>query len=48
MVGLDDIAAFVHEVENAFEELSEDKCPDMLLLFKDWTITAMEHMCAGN
>ncbi len=48
MVGIDDIAAFVHEVENAFEDLSEDQCPDMLFRFKDWTITAMEHMCAGN
>ena len=48
MVGLDDIAALVHEVENAFEELSEDRRPDMLFRFKDWTITAMEHMCAGN
>jgi chemotaxis protein histidine kinase CheA len=48
MVGLDDIAALVHEVENAFDELSEDSRPDMLFRFKDWTITAMEHMCAGN
>ena len=32
------------EVENAFEALSEDQCPDMLLRFKDWTTTAMEHM----
>ena len=44
MVGIDDISAFVHEVENAFEVLSEDLCPDMLLRFKDWTTTAMEHM----
>jgi chemotaxis protein histidine kinase CheA len=48
MVGIDDIAALVHEVENAFEDLSEDRRPDMLFRFKDWTITAMEHMCAGN
>jgi chemotaxis protein histidine kinase CheA len=48
MVGIDDIAALVHEVENAFDELSEDRRPDMLFRFKDWTITAMEHMCAGN
>jgi len=45
MVGLDDVSAFVHEVENAFEELREDQCPDMLLRFKDWTTAAMEHMC---
>ncbi len=44
MVGIDDISTFVHEVENAFEALSEDQCPDMLLRFKDWTTTAMEHM----
>ena len=48
MVGLEDIAALVHEVENAFEDLRADQCPDMLFRFKDWTITAMEHMCAGN
>ncbi len=48
MVGLDDIAVLVHEVENAFEELSEDECPDMLFRFKDWTTTALEHMCAGD
>ena len=48
MVGLEDIAAFAHEVENAFEELRADQCPDMLFRFKDWTITAMQHMCAGK
>ena len=44
MVGLDDIAALVHEVENAFEELSEDRRPDMLFRFKDWTIAAMNSL----
>jgi chemotaxis protein histidine kinase CheA len=48
MVGVEDIAAFVHEVENAFEILSEDQCPDMLLRFKDWTTTAMESMCVQD
>lgn len=48
MVGLDDIASFVHEVENAFEELDPDKCPDMLLRFKDWTIAAMNALGAAH
>lgn len=48
MVGLDDIAAFVHEVENAFEVVSQDQAPDMVLRFKDWTVEAMEHMVAGD
>jgi len=48
MVGLDDIASFVHEVENAFEELNADECPDMLLRFKDWTIAAMNSLGATH
>ncbi|MCP4455965.1 MAG: hypothetical protein GY809_31285 [Planctomycetes bacterium] len=48
MVGLDDVTAFVHEVENAFEAVSEAQCPDMLLRFKDWTTEAMEYMCVQD
>ena len=48
MVGLDDIAALVHEVESAFAERGEAQRPDMLFRFKDWASTAMEHMRAGN
>jgi chemotaxis protein histidine kinase CheA len=48
IVGLDEVADFVHEVENAFEELSEDQRPDMLFRFKDWTTTAIDSMCAEN
>ena len=48
MVGLDDIASFVHEVENAFEALSPPECPDMLLRFKDWTIAAMNALGAAH
>ncbi len=44
MVGIEDITAFVHEVENAFEILNDSQCPDMLLRFKDWTTAAMEIM----
>jgi len=47
-VGLDDIATFVHEVENAFEELVPDECPDMLFRFKDWTIAAMNSLGAAH
>ncbi len=48
MVGLGDVAAFVHEVENAFEALSQSECPDMLLRFKDWTTLAMDYMCVPD
>ena len=41
MVGLESIAAFCHEVEEAFEELEVSMRPDMLLRFKDWTIEAL-------
>lgn len=48
IVGLDDIAAFVHEVENAFEKLRPEACPDMLFRFKDWTIAAMNALGTEN
>jgi len=48
MVGLDDIATFVHAVEDAFEALDPDECPDMLFRFKDWTIAAMNSLGAAH
>jgi len=48
MVGLDDVANLVHEVENAFEELNPNECPDMLFRFKDWTIAAMHSLNATH
>lgn len=41
MVGFEDMAEFCHQAESAFEELSEDERPDMLLRFKDWVSTAI-------
>ena len=48
MVGLDDISSLVHEVEDAFDKLTPDECPDMLFRFKDWTIAAMNAMGAAH
>ncbi len=48
MVGLDDVSSFVHEVEDAFDKLNPDQCPDMLFRFKDWTIAAMNAMGAAH
>ncbi|MCH7917709.1 MAG: Hpt domain-containing protein [Planctomycetes bacterium] len=48
MVGLDDMATFVHEVESAFDQLSDDRAADMLFRFKDWTTAAMAAMIANN
>ena len=44
MVGVDDMAEFCHQAEYAFEELAEDKRPDMLLRFKDWACTAIRKL----
>ncbi|MCH8194343.1 MAG: Hpt domain-containing protein [Planctomycetes bacterium] len=48
MVGLDDMAMFVHEVESAFDLLADDRAADMLLRFKDWTNEALAAMVANN
>ena len=48
MVGLDDVSLFVHEVESAFDQLSDDRAADMLFRFKDWTTAAMAAMIANN
>ena len=44
MVSCDDVAELCHQAEDAFEELPEDERPDMLLRFKDWLCTALEHV----
>lgn len=44
MVGIDEMSDFCHQAEFAFEELTEDKRPDMLLRFKDWTCTALHNL----
>ena len=41
MVGVDEMAEFCHQAEFAFEELPQNKRPDMLLKFKDWTAEAI-------
>ncbi|RKY12290.1 MAG: hypothetical protein DRP65_01670 [Planctomycetota bacterium] len=44
MVGIDEMSDFCHQAEDAFEEFSEDKRPDMLLRFKDWACAAIQNM----
>ncbi len=44
MVGIDEMSEFCHQAEDAFEELAEDKRPDMLLRFKDWTCVAIQSL----
>jgi chemotaxis protein histidine kinase CheA len=44
MVGIDDMSEFCHQAEYAFEELAENKRPDMLLRFKDWACAAIQNM----
>ena len=44
MVGADDINELCHQAESAFEELVENKRPDMLLRFKDWVYSAMHSL----
>jgi len=44
MVGFEDISDLFHQAESAWEELDEDKRPDMLLRLRDWTNAAIQHM----
>lgn len=44
MVGIDDISELCHQAEDAFEQLSENKRPDMLLRVKDWIVEAVQNM----
>ena len=44
MVGMEHISELCHQAEFAFEELPENKRPDMLLRFKDWICAAMNSM----
>ena len=44
MVGFDDVAELTHQAEFAFDELDENKRPDMLLKYKDWISVAMDNM----
>ena len=44
MMGFEDISEFCHQTEFAFEELAENKRPDMLLRFKDWLSGAIEQL----
>ncbi len=44
MVGFEQISEFCHQTEFAFEELAENKRPDMLLRFKDWVLAALYSM----
>ena len=44
IVGLEDIGEFCHQAESAFEELPDNKRPDMLFRFKDWMHTAVSNL----
>lgn len=44
MVGVDEIRQICHEAEDAFEELDENRRPDMLLKVKDWICGALYSM----
>ena len=44
MVGIDDMSELCHQAEYAFEELAENKRPDMLLRLKDWACAAIQNM----
>jgi len=44
MVGIEQMSELCHQAEFAFEELPENKRPDMLLRFKDWAWTALNSM----
>jgi chemotaxis protein histidine kinase CheA len=46
MVGIDEMSEFCHQAEYAFEELSDNERPDMLLRFKDWTCTAIYNLAS--
>lgn len=42
IIGLDDVHELCHEAESAFEELGENRRPDMLLRLKDWVYAAVQ------
>ena len=44
MVGVEDINELCHQAETAFDEIWENKRPDMLLRFKDWVHAAIESL----
>ena len=44
MVGVEEMSEFCHQTEYAFEELAENKRPDMLLRFKDWACAAIQSL----
>jgi len=44
MVGIEQMSELCHQAEFAFEELPEQRRPDMLFRFKDWTLAALNSM----
>ncbi len=44
IVGLDDMYELSHQSEDAFDELPEDKRPDMIFRFKDWASIAIQKL----
>ena len=44
IVGLDDMYELSHQSEDAFDELPEEKRPDMLFTFKDWASIAIQKL----
>ena len=44
VVGIEEMCELCHQAEYAFEELAEDRRPDMLLRFKDWSCAAIHSL----
>lgn len=44
MMGIDEISDLCHQTEYAFEEVSSNQRPNIVLRFKDWVDTAMRSM----
>lgn len=40
---VDEVSELCYMTEDVFEELGEDKRPDMLLRFKDWAYAAIQN-----
>jgi len=44
IVGIDDISELCHQAETAFDELADNRRPDMLFRFKDWVYSAIRYL----
>ncbi len=46
IVSLDDMYELSHQAEDAFDQLPEEKRPDMLFRFKDWAYIAIQKLAS--